>query len=99
MEHPRFGSILSVYATVPIKAGQEIFTYYGYKKKDRTEDSDWYFEQLELIEREQMKEKETEEKKEKVKVKEQMKEKEKEEKKEKVKEEKRRRRKRKRKRK
>ena len=67
MEHPRFGSILSVYATVPIKAGQEIFTYYGYKKKDRTEDSDWYFEQLELIEREQMKEKEKEEKKEKVK--------------------------------
>lgn len=78
MEHPRFGSILSVYATVPIKAGQEIFTYYGYKKKDRTEDSDWYFEQLEQIEREQMKEKEKEEKKEKVK----------EEKKEKVKAEK-----------
>ena len=70
MEHPRFGSILSVYATVPIKAGQEIFTYYGYKKKDRTEDSDWYFEQLEQIEREQMKEKEKEkeEKKEKVKA-------------------------------
>ena len=78
MEHPRFGSILSVYTTVPIKAGQEIFTYYGYKKKDRTEDSDWYFEQLEQIEREQMKEKEKEEKKEKVK----------EEKKEKVKAEK-----------
>ena len=69
MEHPRFGSILSVYATVPIKAGQEIFTYYGYKKKDRTEDSDWYFEQLEQIERDQMKEKKKEEKKKKEKEK------------------------------
>ena len=55
MEHPRFGSILSIYATVPIKAGQEIFTYYGYKKKDRNEESEWYFEQLEQIEREQKK--------------------------------------------
>ena len=69
MEHPRFGSILSVYATVPIKAGQEIFTYYGYKKKDRTEGSDWYFEQLEQIERDQMKEKKKEEKKKKEKEK------------------------------
>jgi hypothetical protein len=51
MEHPRFGSIMSVYSRIPIEAGSEIFAFYGYKKAMFPSDFPWYFKQLEEIEK------------------------------------------------
>jgi hypothetical protein len=56
MEHPRFGSIMSVATTLPVKAGDELFTFYGYKKSDH-DTFEWYFEELEKLEKEEKKKK------------------------------------------
>ena len=48
MEHPRFGSIVTVVALKNIKAGEEIFLDYGYAKDNSTRKSvAWYVEQYE----------------------------------------------------
>ena len=44
IEHPRWGVIIGIRTTKPIKAGEEIFTYYGYKKSDFPADAPWYHE-------------------------------------------------------
>ena len=44
IEHPRWGVIIGIRTTKLIKAGEEIFTYYGYKKKDFPADVPWYHE-------------------------------------------------------
>jgi hypothetical protein len=56
MEHPRFGSIMSVTTTLPVKGGDELFTFYGYQKSNRAE-FEWYFEELEKVEKEEKKKK------------------------------------------
>ncbi len=47
--------IQSVATRIPIKAGQEVFTFYGYNKSDLTfpEDFPWYFETLREIGRDE----------------------------------------------
>lgn len=42
IEHPRWGVIIGIRTTKPIKAGEEIFTHYGYKKNDFPADAPWY---------------------------------------------------------
>ena len=44
MEHPRWGAIMGVVSTKHIKAGEELFTYYGYKPRKMPEDFPWYWE-------------------------------------------------------
>ena len=55
LEHPRWGAILGVFATKPIKSGEEIFAYYGYGENayekneygavyDIPYDHPWYWE-------------------------------------------------------
>ena len=53
MEHPRWGIIQSVTPNRDIKAGEEIFTFYGYKGSDFPEDFLWYWEAKRLINREE----------------------------------------------
>ena len=54
-EHPRFGLIVNVakYPEVEIKPGDELFTNYGYKKRDFPNDIPWYWEAKAKVEREQ----------------------------------------------
>ena len=46
MEHPRWGLIMSVRANeeeaLKLNAGDELFTYYGYKGPDATKTFPWY---------------------------------------------------------
>ncbi len=60
MEHPRFGSIMSVNTQVPVKCGNELFAFYGYGEESR-DDHEWYSEQFDQLEK--MKEKERKKKK------------------------------------
>lgn len=58
VEHPRWGTIQSITTTKPIKAGEEIFTYYGYlEKAPFPSDFLWYWEALAEIERQEALEK------------------------------------------
>ena len=52
MEHPRWGIIQTVTAIEDIKEGEELFTYYGYKKQDFPADHEWYWELEKLFKRE-----------------------------------------------
>ena len=52
-EHPRWGMIQSVTPTRDIKAGEELFTYYGYGIGEFPSDFPWYFETKLAIEREE----------------------------------------------
>ena len=52
-EHPRWGMIQSVTPTRDIKAGEELFTYYGYGINEFPSDFPWYFETKLAIEREE----------------------------------------------
>jgi hypothetical protein len=65
MEHPRWGSIMCVESIRPIKAGEELFTHYGYGKGIAPDDFLWYHEAQEKLEEEerQQEERETEDKK------------------------------------
>lgn len=53
MEHPRWGTIMSVLTYEDLKAGDELFTYYGYKTAVFPGDFPWYFEAKRLLEREE----------------------------------------------
>lgn len=53
VEHPRWGSINCVRAERPIKAGEELFTFYFYQPWDPPSDFPWYFEQKRKIEAEE----------------------------------------------
>ena len=44
IEHPRWGAIMGVVSTKYIKAGEELFTYYGYKPGRLPSDFPWYWE-------------------------------------------------------
>ena len=69
-EHPRWGYIQSVTPWNKhepmnkdgkfVKAGQELFTYYGYSKKEFPYDFPWYWEQKNQIERDERLRKEAE---------------------------------------
>ena len=59
MEHPRWGLIQSVTAMRDLKAGEELFTFYGYGKNDFPADFPWYFEAKLALEREERLIKET----------------------------------------
>ena len=60
IEHPRWGLIQSVTAMRDLKAGEELFTYYGYGKNDFPSDFLWYHEAKLAIDREERMEKEKE---------------------------------------
>ena len=56
IEHPRWGVIIGVGTQKPIKAGEEIFTHYSFKKKGFPADYPWYFEaQKKYLEEENLK--------------------------------------------
>ena len=42
VEHPRWGLIVGIFLIKNIKAGDEIFTHYGYSKMDFPNDHPWY---------------------------------------------------------
>ena len=56
----RYGVIQSVTPTRDIKAGEELFTYYGYKGSEFPADFLWYHEAEKLLEREERLAKEAE---------------------------------------
>jgi hypothetical protein len=55
VEHPRWGLIQSVTALKDIKAGQEVFTYYGYGSYPSKFPADfpWYFDTKAAVERDE----------------------------------------------
>ena len=70
IEHPRWGIIQSVTPLYDLKAGNELFTNYGYGKADFPNDFPWYWETIIAIERQERIEREEKEKVEKQKEKE-----------------------------
>ena len=55
IEHPRWGAIMGVSTTTNVKAGEEIFTNYGYPRKlPMPEDFPWYWELKKKIEDEEI---------------------------------------------
>ena len=55
-EHPRWGAIHGVYATKDIKAGEELFGYYGYSHGHSIPlDHPWYWEAKRELEKEERK--------------------------------------------
>ena len=55
IEHPRWGAIMGVSTTTNVKAGEEIFTNYGYPRKlPMPEDFPWYWELKKKIENEEI---------------------------------------------
>ena len=58
IEHPRWGAIMGVSTTTNVKAGEEIFTNYGYPRKlPMPEDFPWYWELKKKIEDEEISDK------------------------------------------
>ena len=53
MDHPRWGIIQSVVATRNLKAGEELYGYYGYKTRDFPNDFPWYWELKMKVNKEQ----------------------------------------------
>ena len=53
MEHPRWGMITTVTTTKDVKAGEELFTHYGYGTHEFPDDFEWYWEAENLILREE----------------------------------------------
>ena len=51
MDHPRWGMIQSVVTNRDIKAGEELFGHYGYKKSEFPTDHLWYHELERKIEK------------------------------------------------
>ena len=68
-EHPRFGIMQTVTPMYDLKAGDELFTYYGYGVSDFPADFLWYHETKQQIEREERIERQKKEKEEKLKSK------------------------------
>ena len=65
MEHPRWGLMQSLTPARDVKAGEELFAYYGYKSKEFPADFQWYWETLMEIEKQErleLKEKELQKK-------------------------------------
>ena len=52
IEHPRWGAIMGVVTTRHIKSGEELFTYYGYSKRNMPYDFPWYWELKRKVEEE-----------------------------------------------
>ena len=52
MEHPRWGAVQGVVTTKEVKAGEELFTYYGYVKSNMPSDFPWYWELKRQVEKE-----------------------------------------------
>ena len=73
IEHPRYGLIQSVTVLRDMKAGEELFTNYGYGKSDFPADFLWYWETKMALEREERLEAELKEEKKKMQKKEQKK--------------------------
>ena len=56
IEHPRWGAIMGVVSTKYIKAGEELFTYYGYREHRRMpSDYPWYWELKRKVDEEEEK--------------------------------------------
>ena len=53
IEHPRWGATQSVVLTKDVNAGEELFTFYGYKKNEIPNDFPWYWELKRAIEKEE----------------------------------------------
>ena len=54
IEHPRWGATQSVTTGKPVKAGEELFTYYGYKTGyGLPSDFPWYWELQRQVEKEE----------------------------------------------
>ena len=53
IEHPRWGAIIGVVSTKTIKAGEELFTYYRYKRERMPIDFPWYWELKRKLEKEE----------------------------------------------
>ena len=53
MDYPRWGIILSVVATRNLKAGEELYGYYGYKRQEFPADFPWYWELKMKVDKEQ----------------------------------------------
>jgi hypothetical protein len=54
MEHPRWGAIQGVILTKNVKAGEELFTFYGYKHGfPMPSDFPWYWELKRQVEKEE----------------------------------------------
>ena len=56
IEHPRWGATQSVELTKNVNAGEELFTFYGYKNYAKNEipnDFPWYWESKRAIEKEE----------------------------------------------
>ena len=53
IEHPRWGATQSVTTKYDIKAGQELFTYYGYGVYPPPNDFPWYWELKMKIEKQE----------------------------------------------
>merc|ERR1712080_501471 len=53
MDHPRWGAIQGVVTTKDVKAGEELFTHYGYEPDDFPNDFPWYWELKRNIEKEE----------------------------------------------
>ena len=54
MEHPRWGATQGVVTTKAVKAGEELFTHYGYTKIDEVPaDVPWYWELKRQVEKEE----------------------------------------------
>ena len=68
-EHPRWGMIQSVITTRDIKAGEELFTDYGYKFSPFPDDYPWYWDTKLVLDKEERMKKEAEENKSKKKTK------------------------------
>ena len=62
MEHPRWGLMQSLTPARDVKAGEELFAYYGYKSKEFPADFQWYWETLMEIEKQERLELELKEK-------------------------------------
>ena len=53
IEHPRWGAIMGVVTTRHVKAGEELFTYYGYRPASMPSDFPWYWELKKRVEQEE----------------------------------------------
>ena len=60
-EHPRWGSIMCVESQRPIKAGEELYTYYGYGQAEPPNDFPCYFDLKKKIDEEEKEKKRQEE--------------------------------------
>ena len=53
IEHPRWGATQSVTTTKAVKAGQELFTFYGYGPHELPADFPWYWDMKRQVDKEE----------------------------------------------